>query len=142
MANKKYVLGIVTGSKHILLIGKLQPEWQAGKYNFLGGKIEEGETADEAISREIKEECGLHFNVNEFTYNGLLYRPNDFEMYIYSIDCGDAIFDAKTLEEEKIHIIPINTFMEMPSVLQIENLKWLYTMINDGFKKEFNVEYL
>lgn len=43
----------------VLLIEKLKPEWQAGKFNLPGGKIEEGETIHEAAARELKEETTI-----------------------------------------------------------------------------------
>jgi len=43
----------------ILLIEKLKPDWQKGRFNLPGGKIEEGETPEEAAIRELKEETDL-----------------------------------------------------------------------------------
>lgn len=44
---------------HLLLIQKLRPVWQAGKYNGIGGKIESGESPVGCMVREFREECGL-----------------------------------------------------------------------------------
>jgi 8-oxo-dGTP pyrophosphatase MutT (NUDIX family) len=44
---------------NVLLILKDRPEWQKGKFNLPGGKMEEGETPIEAAVRELKEEAGL-----------------------------------------------------------------------------------
>lgn len=41
-----------------LLILKDRPEWQKGRLNLPGGKIEEGETPEEAATRELLEETG------------------------------------------------------------------------------------
>lgn len=43
----------------VLLVLKDKPEWQAGRLNLCGGKIEPGETPIEAAERELKEESGL-----------------------------------------------------------------------------------
>jgi 8-oxo-dGTP pyrophosphatase MutT (NUDIX family) len=42
----------------VLFILKKRPAWQKGRLNLVGGKIEDGETPDEAARRELKEEAG------------------------------------------------------------------------------------
>jgi len=48
------------------LIGKRNKEPYKGDWTFPGGKIEGGETAEEAIVREVKEEMGVDFEITEF----------------------------------------------------------------------------
>ena len=43
----------------VLLIHKISPEWQRGKLNGIGGKIEPNETNLACIIREVKEETNL-----------------------------------------------------------------------------------
>ena len=43
----------------VLIVKKDRPEWQKGRYNLPGGKIEEGEFPEEAAIRELEEEAGL-----------------------------------------------------------------------------------
>lgn len=45
--------------REVLLVLKDRPEWQKGKLNLPGGKIEEGESPVAAAVRELKEETGL-----------------------------------------------------------------------------------
>jgi 8-oxo-dGTP diphosphatase len=42
-----------------VLWGKRKGSFGAGMYGFVGGHLEHGETAEQAIVREISEECGL-----------------------------------------------------------------------------------
>lgn len=44
----------------VLLVLKDKPEFQKGRFNLVGGKIEAGETPLEAAIRELKEESGLN----------------------------------------------------------------------------------
>ena len=45
-------------NKSVLLVLKNSPQWQKGKLNLPGGKIEEGESENQAARRELKEETG------------------------------------------------------------------------------------
>jgi 8-oxo-dGTP pyrophosphatase MutT (NUDIX family) len=42
-----------------ILLGKKKHGFGAGKWNGFGGKVEEGETVEQAARREMTEECGL-----------------------------------------------------------------------------------
>jgi 8-oxo-dGTP pyrophosphatase MutT (NUDIX family) len=43
----------------VLLVLKERPSWQKGRLNLVGGKVEEGETPQQAALRELKEESGF-----------------------------------------------------------------------------------
>jgi mutator protein MutT len=77
-----FVLGIITDQQGKILIGK-HPNLSRKPYpcywDLPGGKVEEGETAEEAIRREIKEE--LNFEILDctlfavFHHSGLSILP-------------------------------------------------------------------
>ncbi len=54
-----YARSINRTFEDVLLVLKDRPPWQAGMLNLVGGKIEKGETPEEAALRELKEESGL-----------------------------------------------------------------------------------
>ena len=43
----------------VMLIRKAKPEWQKGRLNLVGGKVEPGESFFAAAEREFREETGL-----------------------------------------------------------------------------------
>lgn len=45
--------------EQVLLILKDKPDFQKGKYNLVGGKVEPGEKPEDAAIRELMEEAGL-----------------------------------------------------------------------------------
>jgi 8-oxo-dGTP diphosphatase/2-hydroxy-dATP diphosphatase len=51
------LLFIVDGGK--VLLGKKKARFGAGYWNGFGGGVEEGETIEQSVCRETKEECGL-----------------------------------------------------------------------------------
>ncbi|MCK5684311.1 8-oxo-dGTP diphosphatase [bacterium] len=60
-----------------------------GKWNGLGGKFEPGETPDECVIREIKEECGL--DIKNPGLKGILTFPdfengNDWTVFVYTVN--------------------------------------------------------
>ncbi|HPE59698.1 MAG TPA: 8-oxo-dGTP diphosphatase MutT [Thiolinea sp.] len=45
--------------RHILLARRLQGKHQGGKWEFPGGKVESGESPQQALTRELSEEVGI-----------------------------------------------------------------------------------
>lgn len=66
---QEYVLGLVFDEDAIelVLVRKAKPDFQAGKLNGIGGKIEYGESPYQAMVREGVEEAGREFNWQYFT---------------------------------------------------------------------------
>lgn len=58
---KHYVLGFAFNNAvdHVVLIHKNRPQWQAGKINGIGGKVEPGEIPIFSMQREFYEETGI-----------------------------------------------------------------------------------
>ena len=77
---------------------KKQNDMHEGKWNGLGGKVDPGETPEECVIREIREEAGLTIKNPEL--KGLLTFPNDVgyppeDWYVF-------VFVAKEFEGELI----------------------------------------
>ncbi len=84
------------------------------KWLGIGGKFEEGESPEECIIREVKEETGL--TLKEYQLRGIVtYVSNKWEteyMYVFTatkfegnlIECDEG--DLKWIEKEKIHTLP------------------------------------
>lgn len=69
----RYVLGFAFNSRmEVCLIQKRKPAWQAGKWNGVGGKIENGEAALTAMMREFKEETGVATQPEHWRYFGAM----------------------------------------------------------------------
>ena len=54
------VVGLLFDANHHLLVAeRASHKYQGGRWEFPGGKIEEGETAFDALQRELKEEVAV-----------------------------------------------------------------------------------
>jgi len=49
----------------VLLTRRLEGQHLAGMWEFPGGKLEDGESPEEALARECREECGIDLEVAE-----------------------------------------------------------------------------
>ena len=70
-----------------MLRNKEKNDLNEGKWIGIGGHIEPGESKEEALIREVKEETG--FTINSFKYRGeILFINNDYQeiMYIFTSD--------------------------------------------------------
>lgn len=86
------------GKTLMLYRNKKKNDVHEGKYVGIGGKFEFGETPEECIIREIKEETGL--TVNSLRYHGLISFPkfaNDDNWYMFIFSCRD--FEGEVPEE-------------------------------------------
>ena len=72
MKKKKKVPHITVGAAatinrkgEVLIAQRLEGDMLGGLWEFPGGKLEAGETIEECIARELKEELGIHIDVGE-----------------------------------------------------------------------------
>lgn len=95
---------------HYLMLyrNKKKDDLNAGKWVGIGGKFEPGETAEECLLREVKEETG--FTLTSYKFLGIVEFRNDkyeFEdMYLYLAD-GFAV--DKSLTEDNSEGCPEDT---------------------------------
>ncbi len=104
----KVVCGILIWNDKVL-IGKrkLTNEHQPGKWEFPGGKMEEGETIDETIIREFKEE--LDIDIYPFYELRTLEEENiEFTPMLVRLLGGKA----KLLEHDEIKFVKKNEFFK------------------------------
>lgn len=100
--------------KYLLLFrNKKENDYNEGKWIGVGGRIEKGETKDEAAIRETKEETGL--NVRSLKCNGeVLFVNDDYQemMYVYEIEDFDG--EEIICDEGDLKWIPIKDIYNYP----------------------------
>jgi 8-oxo-dGTP diphosphatase len=116
----------VDGQLVALLHKQHGPEAIVDKLNGIGGKIEPGETPQQAMQREFIEEAGL--NIDSWEQFARLEAGNwivhVFRAFAFSV------VHAHTRTDEEVMVT--NTFNpEYEGVPRVENLKWLLPLALD-----------
>lgn len=107
----------------VLLLNKTKPNWQAGKYNFPGGKVEPGEPPRVGVSREFKEETGLKIPTFTWKSVGTIYNGDSgYRVLIFAgIYYPEQHGKAETLTDE---VVRWHKVKDLPPNI-ITNLEWL-----------------
>ncbi len=125
---KHYTLGFVFNSElnEVLLIHKNRPEWQKGKINGPGGKVEPDEEPKACISREIREETGLSIPIHEWTAVGEMNHV-EWNVQLFAVSYKGKKYDVQSLTDEKLEWFPTE---KIPANV-IPNLHWLIPLCKD-----------
>ena len=78
---KKVVAAIIKEKDQILIAQRHSKDPLAGKWEFPGGKLEPGETPEECLVREIREELQVELEIASF-YDDNIYRYNDNAIHL------------------------------------------------------------
>lgn len=120
----------------VLLVKKTHPNWQAGKFNGIGGHVENGESAGAGMAREFKEEtCGR-------LVGSALYQPSGWRHFLTLMgDDWQCLFfhglmsalDMSMMHgrlndvKEELASIAVAQLSTLPI---IPNLAWIVTLAN------------
>lgn len=109
-----YVVGLIVDKfDYVLLIRKNRPEWQAGRLNGIGGRVEEGETPYEAMVRECSEECGL--GLYNWLQLGTVTNNTNYTLYYFIAETSNIIA-AKSMTDEEVEIYHLD-HLHYPDVI-------------------------
>lgn len=86
---------IIARNGRILLMRRAPGQSHAGLWEFPGGKIEQGETPQECLARELKEECDVTATVGEKVAESIY-------TYAHGVIC--LIAYVVTIEESDVHM--------------------------------------
>lgn len=113
--NQTVMIYLEKENQYLMLYrNKKEKDINKNKYIGVGGHVEKGETPDQALIREVKEETGL--DLLSFNKRGLVYfvlNGYEEEMYIYTsldfkgelIECNEG--DLLWVDKDKVMSLPI-----------------------------------
>lgn len=113
--NQTVMIYLEKENQYLMLYrNKKEKDINKNKYIGVGGHVEKGETPDQALIREVKEETGL--DLLSFIKRGLVYfvlNGYEEEMYIYTsldfkgelIECNEG--DLLWVDKDKVMSLPI-----------------------------------
>lgn len=107
----------------LLLLRKARPAWQAGYLNGPGGKLEDGESPAQAMTREFLEETGLRV---EDWREVCVRRDQDTEVYFFA-STGN-LRDCRASTDEVIEIVRVS---EITRLKVVYNLRWIVPLALD-----------
>lgn len=136
---RKYVVGFLFWKDWVLLLIKNKPDWQAGKLNGIGGKVEPGENFLAAMVREWNEETLGEMSVfsepwREFAIErGMDGDGEAWETRFYSQDVSDLAERPRAPKQNDAGetmgwIQPECVGTHLPC---IDNLLWLIPLARD-----------
>lgn len=126
-----YVLGFAFNKsrEYVLLIRKEKPEWQRGKLNGIGGKIEPNESGHQAMRREFREETGIDCDrwALYCQLSGPVFTVQVFRAF--SVPINEA--EKQAGETEYPHLMSIDMLKRTSQSNRISNLDWLIPLALD-----------
>ena len=114
MKKIEVVAGIIFFEDEVLCVQRPQNKFHyiSEKFEFPGGKIEQGETKEEALHRELMEELNLSAKIKSF-FHTVVHEYPDFELTMHSYIC-EVDSQNLTLHEHIDHKwLPINQFTSL-----------------------------
>ncbi len=134
----EYVAGFLFSAdrKQVVLVQKINPEWQRGRLNGVGGKIEPADASPSvAMIREFEEEAGII--VLEWEPFCLVKKRGNLTHFFRAF-ADRNLGHISGQEAEKISAHPVS---ELYRLNTMPNLEWLIPMALDGAVLEAVVDY-
>jgi 8-oxo-dGTP diphosphatase len=125
---------------NVVLIKKERPDWQKGKLNGVGGKIEEGEIPAVAMSREFKEETGVVISVENWSLFGSM-QGDSWCVHLFATSVSSPKVLQLTDEKPAVYNVDLIIMGEKPTILNIPMLLCAARLSLIGAMPEITVWY-
>lgn len=99
---------IINKDKQVLIAKRGSHQHQGDKWEFPGGKVEDGETSQEALSRELKEELGI-----------------EIQSAVHMMNIIHKYTDEKIVTKVLIDVYEVNDWLEEALGREGQPLRWV-----------------
>lgn len=126
---QKVTAGIIEKDGKILIARRKTGKCIGAKWEFPGGKLEEGETLEECLKRELKEELDIEVEIKDFVASSLFYC-SDIEIELLAYNVKYLSGEIKLTDHEEVKwVLPEElsgyefTLPDVPIVQEILKIK-------------------
>ena len=132
---------LIKGNK-VVVTKYNEPSQKAGYYDIPGGKIEDGETPEQTVIREMVEETGLEVKNMKFKGKTIIEYPNrifDFDVFI----CNECKGEPQDFEENTSEWMDINELLKQEKILSnimILDRFFIKGLIDDKYNFNMKIE--
>jgi 8-oxo-dGTP diphosphatase len=137
----RYTICFIKRDNQILLLNRIKPP-EMGKWNGVGGKIEENETATDSVIRETFEETGIQLKEVKYVGNVIFKDTEGADgMYVFIANLPSQIRyqTPKVTEEGILDWKTLDWIMDVSNKGVAENIKYYLPKILNG---EHHLEHM
>ncbi len=114
LPHKHIGVAVITDSQGNILIDRRKQEGLlGGLWEFPGGKIEPGETAEDCVKREIKEELGIEIAVQDKLIT-IEHAYTHFKVTLNVFNCKHLSGDPQPLESDEVKWVTLDEIDQYP----------------------------
>ena len=126
-----YVAGFLLSPdrSQVALVRKAKPAWQVGRWNGVGGKIEEGETPMAAMVREYWEEAGVMTWPLQWQHRVTL-SFNGGRVYFF-LGFSEQVTLTRTAHHE-VEPVQAHQLSQLANIPLMQNLRWIIPLCMDA----------
>ncbi len=139
----KVTVGVMIKRKNkILLIKRMNTEYEEGKYAFPCGHVEEEESLKLAMVREVKEEVGIDIKKEDLKFLTAIFKKADKKYVNFFFLCNQYEGEAKNGEPNKCEEVTWFDLDNLPTNMakmekrMIDNYKNHITLDEFGWEDE------
>lgn len=107
----KVAAGIIVQEDKVFIARRSKGKFQ-GKWEFPGGKIEQGETAKKALKRELKEELRIDVKVGNFC-DDVIHDFDTFSVHLLAYYCTINHGTIEMFAHDQYKWIPIKQLLDV-----------------------------